>query len=70
MMLKQILKLSGAQQLNRSEQQEINGGLIRYQPIDCYLDPCPNMCSPGYTYNQSTGLCCGAPIDDPLDGLD
>lgn len=43
-MLKQILKLKGAQELGKKEQTEINGGWLSY-PGDSWGDECPwNMC--------------------------
>ncbi len=45
-MLKNILKLNGAQQLSKNEQKSINGGLA-------HCPPPGGVCGPGY--------CCSAP---------
>jgi hypothetical protein len=59
-MLKNILNLDGAQELNNNEQKKINGGI----PQGCkraILDPdIPTACGPGYYLLVRSGVayCC------------
>ena len=63
-MLKNILKLDGAQQLSKNEQKEINGGI----PVGCayqtwFIPPpssataCKNSNPGGFNYSYTNGTC-------------
>ena len=60
-MLKNILKLNGAQQLSKNEQKEINGGI----PVGCAyktwsgtsLTNCKSTRPGGFNYSYTSGTC-------------
>jgi hypothetical protein len=53
-MLKNIIKLDGAQQLSKNEQKEINGG----RPVPCRYDyQCTGVPPAGTIYRCVNGIC-------------
>lgn len=60
-MLKNILKLNGAQQLSKNEQKEVNGGITvacaQAQANGCTPPIAPGVCNPGDFYNRTCRCC-------------